>query len=100
LKCPDPRDIYWELYEYFVAMIRNATDSFKIQTMQDASSYPKQAHKHMLERAVEYPVVMSILIHLKFTAIIIMLQDSWRSGDHGDVAMYLTSMRYLSGWKL
>jgi hypothetical protein len=95
LKCPDPRDIYWELYEYFVAMVRNATDSVKIQTMQDASSYSKQAHEHMLQRAVEYPVVMLILIHLKFTAIIIMLQDSWRSGDHGDVAMHLTSMRYL-----
>jgi hypothetical protein len=88
LACPDPKDIFNELYQYKVALTRNLCDNVD-------SADNRVIHDHAIARAKKYPIVHLILIHLKMTTIILMLKDSWRSGDHGDVPQYLTCLRYL-----
>jgi len=89
LACPDPKDIFNELFQYKIAMIRNVCDN--VGTEAD----PRTIHDYLIERAVNYPVCMLYLLHLKFTTFILMLRDSSRSGDHGDIPLYLTCLRYL-----
>ena len=88
LNCPDPKDIFNELYQYVVGMTRNLCDQVGDQDN-------RSIYSHQLARAKQYPICFMFLIHLKFSTIILMLQDSWRSGDHGDVSQYLTCLRYL-----
>ena len=89
LACPDPKDIFNELYQYKVATTRNLCDKVGIEAT------PREINEYLVERAVAYPVCLLALIHLKFTTVILMLRDSWRSGDHGNVTQYLTCLRYL-----
>ena len=89
LACPDPKDIFNELFQYKIAMIRNVCDNV------GTDENPRVIHDYLIQRSMEYPICMLYLIHLKFTTLILMLRDSSRSGDHGNIPLYLTCLRYL-----
>ena len=96
LNCPDPRDIWDELKQHYVAQYRNAADNvaaLKGKQIFDVSA--SDIHDHMLERAIKYPLCMAVLIHLKFSAVLMMLHDAWRSGDHGNMVLRIAAFKYL-----
>ena len=78
LGCSDPRDVLNELFQHKVANTRNIVDHL-------VGMNQIERNEHIVERAEKYPIVHSILTHLKFTNAILMLRNACRSGDHGDV---------------
>lgn len=88
----DPTDYVLEMPEYILAHYRAAADGLR-------SKYPKapltpaSVHRHMLERAEEHPVCMAILLNLRFVEIALMIRDTEKSGEHGDVDLFLTTIR-------
>jgi len=94
----DPNQISAELSMYVLAMYSAAIQSCLKTKASSASSdqitiCAKDVVTLMIERAKSYPIVMMILIELRFAQLAFMLHESERKG--GNVNLYLTATKFL-----
>lgn len=92
----DPTDYVLEMPQFIVGHYRAAADGLQKKRDDENDDRPITAadvHEHMLERALEYPVCMAVLLTLRFIEIAFMVRDSEKSGEHGDVDLFLATMR-------
>jgi len=82
----DPKEALQEWRQYLLAHYRSAADAC-------GSSNPVTIHEHMLQRAVEVPLCMAVLLDLRLLEIAFMIRDSEKVGTNGDVKMFIASMR-------
>lgn len=94
MKVPDPRDIFHELFEHTVAVLRNASDHYNAATPEPQRS-ERGLYDFIKEKSKSDALRMVIDLHCKFARILLMLRDSWRSGNHGNIKLYHAAMRYL-----
>jgi hypothetical protein len=93
IHCNDPRDVEDEMFQYLCAHYRNAAD--KLEVIKGRKVSAKEIHKHMLERAKAHPLCMAFYIHNNFLEVLLMLRDSEKSGDRGDVELAMSAQRFL-----
>lgn len=87
----DPRDVESELLEYVCAHYRCAADELAKQKGREVS--PTEVDDHMWHRASQHPLCMGVLLELRFAEVTIMMRDSEKDGDVGDVELFLTCIR-------
>ena len=96
----DPNQINAELIMYVLGMYAAAIRSALIGKANSAANdaeiqlSAKEVVDHMLARAKEWPIVMMVLIELRFAELTFMLKESQRNG--GDVDLYHTATKFLS----
>ena len=83
----DPNEGLHEWREYLLAHYRAAAEA-------SGSTDPVEIHEYMLERAVDVPTCMAVLLDLRLLEILFMIRDSEKAGTHGDVPLFLTCMRF------
>lgn len=94
----DPNQINAELIMYVLGMYSAAISSLlRIGAVEgegeDIQVSAKDVNDLILERAKKWPIVMMVLIELRFAQIAFMLLDSEEAGD---VDLYLTAQKFLS----
>jgi hypothetical protein len=97
----DPNQISAELSMYVLAMYSAAIRSClqtKARNNADNSCdeikiCARDVVDHMVDRAKQYPIVMMVLMELRFAQLTFMLHESERNG--GDVNLFLTAQKFL-----
>ena len=83
----DPNEALHEWREYMLAHYRTAAKK-------SGTTDPVRIHKYMLDRAIEVPTCMAVLLDLRLLEILFMIRDSEKAGTHGDVPLFLSCMRF------
>ena len=92
----DPNQISTELVLYVLGMYAAAiagTISSTPSESENVNISAKDVIDHMIERAKEWPIIMVMLIELRFAELTFMLHESEKNG--GDVDLYLTVKKFL-----
>ena len=94
LSVSDPTDYLREMPQYILAHYRCAYEMLKNTRGELDNVSAVDVHRHMLDRAVEYPICMAALLDLRLVEISFMIRDAEKSGEHGDVELFVTTMRF------
>ena len=90
----DPNDVELEIIPYIAAQYRRARDSMMRLDEGPVVGYTAtEVNEYMLDRAREYPVCMMILAELRYAELVLMTRDSEKSGNKGDVELFLAALR-------
>lgn len=82
----DPRDALYEFPEYLLCHYRTAAEESGLKD-------PVEVHEYMIKRAIDIPMCMAILFDLRLIEILLMIRDSEKQGEFGDVEMFLRTLR-------
>lgn len=93
LDLSDPTDFCHEMPQYLLAHYRSAFDSLKAMRPDGAELSPVDIHDHMVERAIQHPVCMAVLLDLRLLEIVFAMRDAEKSGKYGDVNLFLATTR-------
>jgi hypothetical protein len=88
----DTSDVKNENIEYILAHYTSAISACRA-SLQKQDVSPVEVHQYMVARAEKYPTVMAILLDLRLITIDFMIRDTEKSGDRGDLDLFLQSMR-------
>jgi len=94
LSISDPTDYLVEMPQHLLAHYRAASDMLRATLPENTAISPVDVQKHMRQRAALYPTCMAHLFDLRLIEISFMIRDSEKSGEHGDVNLFLTTMRF------
>ena len=83
----DPNDALREWREYLLV-------HYKIAAEAAETTDPIDVHRYMIDRAVEIPTCMAVLLDLRLLEIVFMIRDSEKTGKLGDVPLFLTCLRF------
>ena len=83
----DPKDGLTEWREYLMAHYKAASESA-------GSNNVQEIHNYMLKRAIEKPMCQGLLFDLRLLEIFFAIRDSEKAGNHGDVPLFLTCLRF------
>lgn len=92
----DPTDFVLEMPQYLLAHYRGAYNCLKMKLGSDneATITPVDVHNHMIDRAVEHPICMAVLLDLRLVEIALLIRDSEKSGERGDINLFITTMKF------
>jgi hypothetical protein len=82
------------LPQYLLCHYRAASEAAAFDSnlsLQDITEV--QIHEYMLKRAVDIPMVMAVLFDLRLLEIALMIRDSEKTGTHGDISLFLSTLR-------
>jgi hypothetical protein len=87
-----------ELPQYLLCHYRAASEAAASEvafdsniSLQDITEV--QIHEYMSKRAVDIPMVMAVLFDLRLLEIALMIRDSEKTGTHGDISLFLSTLR-------
>lgn len=90
----DPKDALNEFPQYLLAQYRSAAESAaSVLGIPLNDITPAQVDDYMVDRAVEVPMVMACLFDMRLLEIALMIRDAEKIGKHGDVQLFLSTLR-------
>ncbi len=92
----DPTDFVLEMPQHLLAHYRGAYDCLEMKLGSDNESAitPMAVHDHMIDRAVQHPICMALLLDLRLVEMASLIRDSEKSGERGDVELLITTMKF------
>ena len=87
----DPTDAMNEFLPKLIANLCAAADCCAESIGEVVS--PADVHTHMYKRAEDHPLSLFYLMEIQFMTLLIMIWDSEKSGQNGDVDLFIASLK-------